>query len=460
MDSDRSGTDGADNGGSGGDLHGWKEIASYLGKSVRAAQRWEEDLGLPVHRLKTSAGQSILARRAEIDEWRRRLTVLPGEAQPPVRGEGTTRIRPLHLGLAAGLVAVLMAVGVLTFQASRRAVPGPATSFAFTTDALEARDASGELVWRYAFPRPVLAERAPGVVQNNLPPERILVTDLDGDGQPGVLVVVAFQDERSHSDELYYFSMAGELRWTYRPGMEMLFGSETFAPPWYIGAIEIVEAPASEAGHVYLTVLHHYWWPSAVVRLEPDGTADTVMVHSGHLYNLMRFEHEGRAYLAAGGINNEFAAASFAILAEGDVPVRSPQVTGSEFECRECPESPPLRYFVFPRAEVGRVSDSPYSRTAGGQVTGDLLRVYTREDLYSFAADTVFRMTPGGDVLDAHTTDGYWQAHRRYEGMGRIDHPARDCPERQREVRIFERDSGWTTRHVPFGGPVPGGARP
>jgi hypothetical protein len=31
-------------------LNGWKEIAAYLGRSVRTVQRWEKDFGLPVRR--------------------------------------------------------------------------------------------------------------------------------------------------------------------------------------------------------------------------------------------------------------------------------------------------------------------------------------------------------------------------------------------------------------------------
>ena len=30
------------------ELNGWKEIANHLGKAVRTAQRWEQDLDLPV----------------------------------------------------------------------------------------------------------------------------------------------------------------------------------------------------------------------------------------------------------------------------------------------------------------------------------------------------------------------------------------------------------------------------
>ncbi|MGE0361115.1 MAG: hypothetical protein AB7R67_10320, partial [Vicinamibacterales bacterium] len=54
-------------------LNGWKEIAGFLGKSARTVQRWERDLGLPVHRIPTPDGGSIVfARRAELSEWRAR----------------------------------------------------------------------------------------------------------------------------------------------------------------------------------------------------------------------------------------------------------------------------------------------------------------------------------------------------------------------------------------------------
>jgi outer membrane protein assembly factor BamB len=52
------------------ELQGWKEIAAYLGRSVRAAQRWEQQYGLPVRRLSTPTGAIVYARRAEIDAWK------------------------------------------------------------------------------------------------------------------------------------------------------------------------------------------------------------------------------------------------------------------------------------------------------------------------------------------------------------------------------------------------------
>ncbi|HVT44774.1 MAG TPA: tetratricopeptide repeat protein [Thermoanaerobaculia bacterium] len=50
-------------------LASWKEIASYLGRSVRAVQNWEKDEGLPVHRHHHDRQGSVFALRSEIDAW-------------------------------------------------------------------------------------------------------------------------------------------------------------------------------------------------------------------------------------------------------------------------------------------------------------------------------------------------------------------------------------------------------
>lgn len=52
-------------------LDSWKEIASYLNRDVRTAQRWEEKAGLPVHRLASGRRRPVFAYRAELDAWLR-----------------------------------------------------------------------------------------------------------------------------------------------------------------------------------------------------------------------------------------------------------------------------------------------------------------------------------------------------------------------------------------------------
>jgi len=50
-------------------LDSWKEIAVYLGREVRTAQRWERREGLPVHRHSHAQGSSVWAFKHEIDAW-------------------------------------------------------------------------------------------------------------------------------------------------------------------------------------------------------------------------------------------------------------------------------------------------------------------------------------------------------------------------------------------------------
>lgn len=50
-------------------LASWKEIAQYLGKGVRTAQRWEQTLHLPVRRPKGQSKGTVLAIPKELDLW-------------------------------------------------------------------------------------------------------------------------------------------------------------------------------------------------------------------------------------------------------------------------------------------------------------------------------------------------------------------------------------------------------
>jgi hypothetical protein len=50
-------------------LDTWKEIAVYLGREVRTAQRWEQREGLPVNRHVHAKASSVWALKHEIDAW-------------------------------------------------------------------------------------------------------------------------------------------------------------------------------------------------------------------------------------------------------------------------------------------------------------------------------------------------------------------------------------------------------
>ncbi len=50
-------------------LNSWKEVAVYLGRGVRTVQRWERDLGLPVHRPRGKQRSAVVAIPEEIERW-------------------------------------------------------------------------------------------------------------------------------------------------------------------------------------------------------------------------------------------------------------------------------------------------------------------------------------------------------------------------------------------------------
>lgn len=94
---------------SGDRLDSWKEIAAYLRRGVRTAQRWERDAGLPVRRVAHARG-AVYAFRGDLDAWwqgrlRHTWVQSPGSAraeraatpsvdQARARSSGQTRVQP------------------------------------------------------------------------------------------------------------------------------------------------------------------------------------------------------------------------------------------------------------------------------------------------------------------------------------------------------------------------------
>jgi hypothetical protein len=82
-------------------LNSWKEIANYLGRGVRTVQRWEAQLGLPVHRPAGHSRSAVIAFEDELTNWlratsqrerdavERAATVLAWPQPTSANGDGT-----------------------------------------------------------------------------------------------------------------------------------------------------------------------------------------------------------------------------------------------------------------------------------------------------------------------------------------------------------------------------------
>src|SRR5271170_5789521 len=64
-------------------LDSWKEIAAFLGRDERTVNRWEKELGLPIHRLPGTKGR-VYAYTEELSAW----LATPKKASGPISESG------------------------------------------------------------------------------------------------------------------------------------------------------------------------------------------------------------------------------------------------------------------------------------------------------------------------------------------------------------------------------------
>ena len=98
-------------------LDSWKEIATYLSRSVRTLHRWEKDEGLPVHRHQHKDLGSVFAYKSELDAW-----VSARSPDPTLRAQNdqTASAPRSHLTVALTLTAAVLAIGVISYFVASR----------------------------------------------------------------------------------------------------------------------------------------------------------------------------------------------------------------------------------------------------------------------------------------------------------------------------------------------------
>lgn len=94
-------------------LDSWKEIAEYLGRDVRTAMRWEQELGLPVHRVPGGLRRGVFAISEEIDAWIAKRGQSSSDPMPePARQQV---LSPLHRTSVLIAVAILIGLSISLF---------------------------------------------------------------------------------------------------------------------------------------------------------------------------------------------------------------------------------------------------------------------------------------------------------------------------------------------------------
>lgn len=76
-------------------LSSWKEIAQYLGKGVRTVQRWENELGLPIHRPVPGSRRIVITTKEELAAWLVRQQTRAQAEEKPIPHEESARMKRL-----------------------------------------------------------------------------------------------------------------------------------------------------------------------------------------------------------------------------------------------------------------------------------------------------------------------------------------------------------------------------
>ena len=393
-------------------LHSWKEIADYLGVTVRSAQRWEKTAGLPVRRLGRGRSARVVAFTHELDEW-----LASGGARnaaseaPPVPAEPTRKRRlwTAAAGLLAG--AALLALALLRLLA-----PGDPHSWSLAGGTLRILDARGKVCWRKQLPelQSLRDPRDQPLVQ---------LADIDGDGRREVLLDRVPANREQPSGALQCYEASGHLRWEYRYGAQKTFGGRTFEPDFGLRTVRPVQI--SGRAHLVTVANHRLWFPSQVSLLDArSGRLVEEYWHPGAIRELLVHDadRDGQDELVFAAINNPGDGLGHAALGVLKLPFSRARQT----RARSGVSLPALTgggewaYVLFPVPDTNRVAGLlPIPEELAIDALG---RIRVKLPLPEGGA-AVYYLNGDLEVTECRFSDNFPALHDRYYRQGLLDHP-------------------------------------
>jgi hypothetical protein len=433
-------TDGSDQ------LESWKEIAAFLGRDQRTAMRWEKQ-GMPVRRVPPGGTRGrVFASKAEISRWRDGQTepdVVPKAVGPATQPAPAKRFAfPIVAGLMAILVLGVTALVIIRY--SSRPLPA---RIRFEESGVEALDVQGRHLWTYRFSRRFdfqIMTSFGGI------DAFVRIADFRGDGGREVVLVAPFRLGNNPDDpsqvEVDCFSQSGTLLWSYVPRERFRFGDHELSGPWLIEAI-LVSGISNHT--IWVASTHFEWGNSAVVGIDArTGRAVLRFVNTGSIHVLNELRTPTAAYLLAGGFNNEYDGASFAVVNESRPFAASPQTAGTRHQCVNCPAGVPDYYFTFPRSELNRTRQVYETAVASIVVNHDRFTVSAFDLFPNANVRTLYEFVTAPAMLPVSLrySSTYETVHRDLERTHQLDHTLETCPERLHPlpVKMWTPSGGWT----------------
>jgi len=396
-------------------LRSWKEISAHLGCDIRTCHRWEQKLGMPVHRIEAGETKSpVFAYKDELDRWFRETFTNSSHA----RTESGTKRSPLKWAAAA--VVVLGLAGAAYLVWGRRPPRQPA-DFAIEGSVLVVLDKQKRELWSVdtrmedlrddAYYRSHFQVRDHG--QANILPA-LIIKDIDNDGDTEVLFAPKRVTDQTGEGRLYCYDRKGAELWSFRAGKELRCGGRQFSPDYRVAGFHAHDLDGDRKKEIIVEAFHAPDWPCQFTVLDAAGATLGEFWNAGYLRDVayQDLDGDGREEIVVVGVNNEHRTGCLAVFDPRDIRGGSPQ-TG-EFACAGIGPGSELYYLTVPRTDVTE---------AMGMFASDLLQLDVTENRRIRATSALgliyefdFELRP----LQVTWGHGYIVRHRDLAATGKL----------------------------------------
>lgn len=436
------------------ELNSWKDIASYLGVTVRTAQLWERERALPVHRLPGPRGR-VYAYIEELETWKSggskgesaavaaatafEDAEIPGTANavasagdadadiqgvdgppreyaPEARSDAPARKRArlAMLGLfCCAVIAVLSVIGVAKFR------KGPPARYEIKPDTLIIKDAEGRELWRKplknAFPQEFCGAKP------------VAITDVNGDGRFEVIFAPSLVMRESLP--LICYAADGTELWQFSPGRRVQTANETFLPPYVVNYFVIRPFGAQRGQRVVVISRHLLYYPSQIALLSGDGRLLREYWHSGQFSwaIVLDVNKDGRNDIVLVGVSN--ATKETTVVALDPRTMRGASAEQNpDYQLQGFEPGNELRRIMLPRSCIGRAL----------KLTPFLIRYEETDKEMIFSVEDTPRQGPQTATLYYHFThdltlrsigvgSDFQALHEKMFLRGELDHRLSDA---------------------------------